>query len=121
MSTRRNWDSPNPSLTTRQRVCHSPLEPGGHASLRVRGWGSPNSDDRRKSLPLSLCLLCGKNCYLKLRQTGNIEYPSTACSPAKNQTNNAWPISEKLTDFIFNFFSPFCRKIPQILPILLKI
>jgi hypothetical protein len=29
---------------------------GGHTRLRVRGWGSPNSDVRRKSL--ALCLLC---------------------------------------------------------------
>ncbi len=29
---------------------------GGHNLVRVRGWGSPNSDDWRKSL--ALCLLC---------------------------------------------------------------
>jgi hypothetical protein len=29
---------------------------GGHTRLRVRGWGSPNSDDWRKSS--ALCLLC---------------------------------------------------------------
>jgi hypothetical protein len=36
-----------------------PPEPegGGHTRLRVRGWGSPNSDDWRKCL--ALCLLCG--------------------------------------------------------------
>jgi hypothetical protein len=35
-----------------------PPEPkgGGHNRLQVRGWGSPNSDDWRKSL--ALCLLC---------------------------------------------------------------
>jgi hypothetical protein len=34
-----------------------PTEPkGGHTRLRARGWGSPNSDDWRKSL--ALCLLC---------------------------------------------------------------
>jgi hypothetical protein len=32
-----------------------PME-GGHTRLRVRGWGSPNSDDWRKSL--ALCILC---------------------------------------------------------------
>jgi hypothetical protein len=39
-------------------VCPPPPEPGGggHTSLRVRGWGSPSSDDVRKSL--ALCLLC---------------------------------------------------------------
>ncbi len=44
---RRNWDSPNPSLAS------VPLPPaprgGGKTSLRMRGWGSPNSDDRRKA------------------------------------------------------------------------
>ncbi len=30
---------------------------GGHTRLRLKGWGSPNSDDWRKSL--ALCLLCG--------------------------------------------------------------
>ncbi len=38
-----------------------PLPPkpggGGQTRLRVRGWGSPYSDDWRKSL--ALCLLCG--------------------------------------------------------------
>jgi hypothetical protein len=34
---------------SRQRVCPSPQN-------QVRGWGRPNSDDRRKSL--ALCLLC---------------------------------------------------------------
>jgi hypothetical protein len=30
---------------------------GAHTHLQVRGWGSPTSDDWRKSL--ELCLLCG--------------------------------------------------------------
>jgi hypothetical protein len=30
---------------------------GWHTRLQVRGWGSPNSNDWRKSL--ALCLLCG--------------------------------------------------------------
>ena len=53
--------SPTPSLTplshplSRQRVCPSPRG-GGHTRLRVRGCGSPNSDDGRKSL--ALCTLC---------------------------------------------------------------
>jgi hypothetical protein len=36
---------------------------GGHTRLRVRGWGSPNSDDWRKSL--ALCLLCDSGCSSK--------------------------------------------------------
>ncbi len=50
MSPRRNWDSP--------KTASVPLPPepgGGHTRLRVRGWGSHNSDDWRKSL--TLCLL----------------------------------------------------------------
>jgi hypothetical protein len=61
MSPRRNWDSPNPSLAM-QRVCPFPQNRGvggGLTRLRVRGWGSPNSDDWRKSL--ALCLLCAPN------------------------------------------------------------
>jgi hypothetical protein len=40
--------------------CAPPPRTGGGEGahrLRVRGWGSPNSDDWRKSL--ALCLLCG--------------------------------------------------------------
>jgi hypothetical protein len=39
-------------------VPFSPNQRGGgrHIRLRVRGWGSPNSDDARKNL--ALCLLC---------------------------------------------------------------
>ncbi len=51
MSPRRNWDSPNPSLAT--RVCPSP-----RVRLRVRGWGSPNSDDWRKKLSTLPALWC---------------------------------------------------------------
>ncbi len=31
---------------------------GGHTLLRLRGWGSPISDDWR--INLALCLLCGR-------------------------------------------------------------
>ncbi len=56
MSPRRNWDSPQP--LSRKRVCPPPPDQrvGGHPRLRLRGWGSSNSDDWRKSL--ALCLLC---------------------------------------------------------------
>jgi hypothetical protein len=46
-----------PTPLSRQRVCPQPKMGGGHTHLRVRGWGSPNSDDWRKGL--ALCLLCG--------------------------------------------------------------
>jgi hypothetical protein len=51
---------PPPPLS-RKRVFPSPPEPkGGEAqcSPAGEGWGSPNSDDWRKSL--ALCLLCGR-------------------------------------------------------------
>ncbi len=43
---------------SRQRVCpsHRNHRVAGHTRVRVRGWGSPNSNDWRKSL--ALCLLC---------------------------------------------------------------
>jgi hypothetical protein len=45
-----------------------PPEPeGGHTRLRVRGWGSPNSDDCRKSLALNLlCAFKSLNLYINL-------------------------------------------------------
>ncbi len=56
MSPRRNWDSPNPSLASE---CALPPDQrvGGHSRRRLRGWGSSNSDDWRKSLAL-----CGMYC-----------------------------------------------------------
>jgi hypothetical protein len=49
MSPRRNGDSPSLPLS-RQRVCPSPrYQRGrGRTRLRVRDWGSPNSDDWKK-------------------------------------------------------------------------
>jgi hypothetical protein len=53
-----------------------PPEPkgGGHTRLRVRGWGSPNFDDWRKSL--ALCLLCAMVYLLKLVGFGRAAYTS---------------------------------------------
>ncbi len=56
MSPRWNWDSPTPSLASECAPPPGTKRGGGHTRLRVRGWGSPNSDDWRKSLVL--CLLC---------------------------------------------------------------
>ncbi len=50
MSLRRNWDSSNPSLAS--ECAPPPRTGGGPTRLRVRGWGSPSSDDWRKSLAL---------------------------------------------------------------------
>ncbi len=72
MSPRRNWDSPTPYLAS---ACAPPTgtkEGGGHTRLRVRGWGSPNSDDWRKSL--ELCLLCVV-LYILIRRTW-VQIPS---------------------------------------------
>ncbi len=55
MSSRRNWDSPNPSLDSE---CAPPLSfrtGGGEVAHSPAGEGSPNSDDWRKSI--ELCLL----------------------------------------------------------------
>ncbi len=49
MPPRQNWDSPNPSPASE---CALPPGPkgGGHTRRQLMGWGSPNSDDWRKSL-----------------------------------------------------------------------
>jgi hypothetical protein len=49
MSPRRNWDSPTHSLASE---CAPPPgnKGGGHTRLRVRGWGSPNSNEWSKRL-----------------------------------------------------------------------
>jgi hypothetical protein len=76
MSPRRKWDSAlNPSLAS---VCALPPPPrrtkgGGHTRLRLRGWGSPNSDDWRKSL--ALCLLCDLLLLTKLQCTLQLRAP----------------------------------------------
>jgi hypothetical protein len=56
LSPRWNWD---PHPLSRKRVCFPSGTKGGggfQTRLRVRGWGSPNSDDWRENLVL--CLLC---------------------------------------------------------------
>ncbi len=52
MSLRRPWDPPPP--LTQASVCLPPGTKGGagHIRLQVRGWRSPNSNDRRKRLAL---------------------------------------------------------------------
>ncbi len=48
MSPPRNRDSPNPSFAS--KYAPPPWNRGGgHTCLRVRGWGSPNSDGWRKA------------------------------------------------------------------------
>ncbi len=46
-----------PPLSLASECAPPPGTKGGHTRLRVRGWGSPNSNDWRKSL--ALCLLYG--------------------------------------------------------------
>jgi len=42
----RNWDSPTPTPLAAGECAPHPLVPGGgHTRLRIRGWGSPNSDE----------------------------------------------------------------------------
>ncbi len=43
MSPRWNWDSPTPLAASE---CALPPDPwvGGHTRLRLKGWGSPNSN-----------------------------------------------------------------------------
>jgi hypothetical protein len=57
MSPRWNWDSLPPPLSPASVPLPPEPKGPGQTRLRVRGWGSPNSNDWRKSL--ALCLLCG--------------------------------------------------------------
>ncbi len=51
MSPPRNWDSHTTSFASKYALSMpSPRNQGGeHTRLRVRGWGSPNSDGWRKA------------------------------------------------------------------------
>ncbi len=90
MSPPRNWESPNPSLAS---DCAIPPEPGGGGGhtrrLRVRGWGSPNSDEQRKSL--ALCLLCVSGLVHAHNPLQSLQIFQTYCSKQtiflKFQTN----------------------------------
>ncbi len=59
MSPRRNWDSPTPLAAGECSLPPPDQRVGGHTRLLLKGWGSPNSDDWRKSL--ALCLLCASH------------------------------------------------------------
>ncbi len=49
-----------PQPLSRKQVC--PLPPDQRVGGGLKGWGSPNLDDRRKSL--TLCLLCAEHQWL---------------------------------------------------------
>ncbi len=83
--------NPTPSPT----IVSLPDQRGVHTCLRVRGWGSPNSDDWRKSLVL--CLLC--DYYLD-------EY--TPERALQRSYNFLYPLTEKRLHFIWDtYFSSF--------------
>ncbi len=56
--------TPPPPLS-QPSVQPTPEPKGGHSRLRVRGWGSPNSDDRRKAQhsAYSVCETIGPPIY----------------------------------------------------------
>ncbi len=51
MSPRWNWDSPTPLAASECALPPGPKGggPGGHTRLRLKGWGSPNSNDWRNA------------------------------------------------------------------------
>jgi hypothetical protein len=61
---RLNWDPHPLSLRRVFNVSPPKLKEGKHTRLRARGWGSPNSDDWRKSL--ALCLFCAYEYHVSL-------------------------------------------------------
>jgi hypothetical protein len=85
MSPRQNWDSLNPSLAS---VWSPPPRTGGGGGIRVRGWGSPNSEDWRKSF--ALCLLCGTNLLARgravQREVSVEAEPQPLCCPVNGQS-----------------------------------
>jgi hypothetical protein len=102
MSPRQNLDSPTPSLVSE---CAPPpgTKGGGQTRLRVRGWGSPNSDDRRKSL--ALCQLCDLHllCTLMLA-TFPIRTPTSTPTATPTFTPPQYIISISPTENCTLFF-----------------
>jgi hypothetical protein len=79
---------------SRQRVCPFPQNRGGAHLLRVRGWGSPNSDDWRKSL--ALCLLCG------------YDLSASNCRLVFQMNNKKWCLSGSAFFFVKHSFFDKC-------------
>ncbi len=112
MSPRRKWYSPNPSLASE---CAPPPRAGGRGAHSVRGWGSPNSDDWRKSL--AFCLLCGTACRVPLwgallnrRFLGQLLRQLPLTVPQKGgdvfiPLKSDWPYSMRPSAILVNLFS----------------
>ncbi len=65
-SSRWNWDSPHPF--SRRRVCPPPhplVRGGGHTRLRLKGWGSPNSNEGTYTVVLYIYKYFVGDCNLK--------------------------------------------------------
>jgi hypothetical protein len=102
LSPRWNWVPP--TSLPQASVYHPPPPPppqgGRHAHLRGWDWGSPNSDDWRKSL--AICLLCVVNCTRYCYNADLIQSKIYAISQEQNPATPLqcmikwWP--RKLTD-----------------------
>jgi hypothetical protein len=65
-SSRRNWDSPNPSPAGE---CTLPQFWGeGHTHWRKRGWESPNSDEETYTVKLFIYVLCASDVNINTEQ-----------------------------------------------------
>jgi hypothetical protein len=96
MSPRRNWDSPTPSPAS--ECAPTPgIKGGGDTRVGVRGWGSPNSDDWRKSL--AFCLLCEPIPWIVYNSILFIEELKSAASPLCGQVIELeiWTLTEHRT------------------------
>jgi hypothetical protein len=61
-SSRRNWDSPNPSPAGECALPPLWYRGEGHTRWRERGWESPNSDEGTYTVVLCIVyVLCGQN------------------------------------------------------------
>ncbi len=58
-SSRRNWDSPNPSSAGERPTPALWFRGEGHTRWRERGWESPNSNEGTYTVALYIHVLCG--------------------------------------------------------------
>jgi hypothetical protein len=91
---------------SRQRVGPSPRyqRGGGHTRLRVRGWGSPNSEDLRTSLALFLfCACCSRLIYsISSSEFGNLKSENSQDYAQKPQRNYTFMNSTSVESALFH-------------------
>jgi hypothetical protein len=89
-SSRWNWDSPNPLAAG--ECAPPPFGPGGgHTRLRLKGWGSPNSNEGTYIVVLYICKYF---VVLPLPRTHTNTYTGLSLPPPTHTDTNR-PLSEQ--------------------------